>query len=125
MSLMQQAAYKCGTPQFELKSSATFELLNVVNGQKLEKLLSLNKAQKNLRAKYGPISFSGRRVVDFWIIVSQKQPLTPKYIHQSSTSEYICSLYHKESQYVAKLRQIKIDLYKLKKYARRYLYLTF
>jgi hypothetical protein len=27
-----------------------------------------------------------------------------KYIHNSSTLEYICSLYHKESQYIAKLR---------------------
>jgi hypothetical protein len=32
-----------------------FELSNVVNGQKLKKLLTLNKAQENLWAKYGPI----------------------------------------------------------------------
>ncbi len=58
------------------------------------------------------IFLSGRRVVKFWSIVSQKQPLTPKYIHKSSALEYICSLYHKESQYIAKLRRITIDLYK-------------
>ncbi len=33
-----------------------FELSNVVNGQKFEKLLTLNKAQKNLWAKYVPIA---------------------------------------------------------------------
>ncbi len=33
-----------------------FELSNVVNGQKFEKLLTLNKAQKNPWAIYGPIS---------------------------------------------------------------------
>jgi hypothetical protein len=32
-----------------------FELSNVVNGQKFEMLLTLNKAQENLWAKYGPI----------------------------------------------------------------------
>jgi hypothetical protein len=47
---MQQAAYKCEKPLFELKSSATFELSNVFNVQKLEKLLTLNKAIK----KCGP-----------------------------------------------------------------------
>ena len=35
-----------------------------------------------------------------------------KYIHKSSALEYICSLFHKESQYISKLRQIMIDLYK-------------
>ncbi len=58
------------------------------------------------------ISLSGRRVVHSWSIVSQKQPLTLKYIHNSCALEYICSLYHKESQYIAKLKQITIDLYK-------------
>ncbi len=33
-----------------------FELSNVVNGQKFDKLLTLNKAPKNLWAKYGPIA---------------------------------------------------------------------
>ncbi len=33
-----------------------FELSNVVNGQKFEKLLTLNEAPKNLWAKYGPIA---------------------------------------------------------------------
>ncbi len=33
-----------------------FELSNVVNGQKLKKLLTLNEAQQNLWAKYGPIA---------------------------------------------------------------------
>ncbi len=33
-----------------------FELSNVVNRQKFKKLLTLNKAQENLWAKYGPIS---------------------------------------------------------------------
>ncbi len=33
-----------------------FELSNVVNGQKFEKLLTLNEAQENLWAKYGPIA---------------------------------------------------------------------
>ncbi len=33
-----------------------FELSNVVNGQKIKKLLTLNEAQKNLWAKYGPIA---------------------------------------------------------------------
>ncbi len=33
-----------------------FELSNVVNGQKFKKLLTLNEAQKNLWAKYGPIA---------------------------------------------------------------------
>ncbi len=33
-----------------------FELSNVVNGQKFEKLLTLNKAQENMWAKYGPIA---------------------------------------------------------------------
>ncbi len=32
-----------------------FELSNVVNGQKIETLLTLNKAQKKLWAKYGPM----------------------------------------------------------------------
>ncbi len=32
-----------------------FELSNIVNGQKFEKLLTLNKAQENLWAKYGLI----------------------------------------------------------------------
>ncbi len=32
------------------------ELSNVVNGQKFEKLLTLNEAQENLWAKYGPIA---------------------------------------------------------------------
>jgi hypothetical protein len=32
-----------------------FELSNIVNGQKLEKLLTLNEAQENLWAKYGHI----------------------------------------------------------------------
>ncbi len=58
------------------------------------------------------ISLLGRGVVNFWSIVSQKRPLTPKYIHNSSALEYICSLYHKELQYIAKLRWITIDLYK-------------
>ncbi len=58
------------------------------------------------------ISLLGRRVVDFWSIVSQKRPLTLKYIHNSSALEYICSLYHKGSQYIAKLRRITIELYK-------------
>ncbi len=58
------------------------------------------------------ISLLGKWVVNFCSIVSQKWPLTPKYIHNSSAVEYICSLYHKESQYIAKLRRIMIDLYK-------------
>jgi hypothetical protein len=58
------------------------------------------------------ISLSGRQVVIFWSIVSQKWPLNPKYIHNSSALEYLCCLYRKESQYIAKLRQIRIDLYK-------------
>ncbi len=33
-----------------------FELSNVVNGQNLQKLLTLNKAQENLWAIYGPIA---------------------------------------------------------------------
>ncbi len=33
-----------------------FELSNVVNRQKFKKLLTLNKAQENLRAIYGPIA---------------------------------------------------------------------
>ncbi len=33
-----------------------FELSNVVNGQKFEKLLTLNKAKKKSWAKYGPIA---------------------------------------------------------------------
>jgi hypothetical protein len=57
------------------------------------------------------ISLSGRRVVDFRSIVSQKRPLTLKYIHNNSALEYLCSLYHKELQYIGKLRQITIDLY--------------
>ncbi len=57
------------------------------------------------------ISLSGRRFVNFWSIVSQKWPLSPKYIHNSSALEYVCSLYHKELQYIAKLRRIMIDLY--------------
>jgi hypothetical protein len=55
-SSMQQAAYKCETVIFELKSSATFELSNIVNGPKFEKLLSFNEAQENLWAIYGPIA---------------------------------------------------------------------
>jgi hypothetical protein len=62
--------------------------------------------------RYILISSSGRRVVNFRSIVSQKRPLTPKYIHNSSALEYTCSLYHKELQYIAKLRRITIDLYK-------------
>ncbi len=58
------------------------------------------------------ISLSWTQVVNFWSIVSQKWPLTPKYIHNSSALEYIYSLYHKESQYIAKLRQITIEPYK-------------
>jgi hypothetical protein len=58
------------------------------------------------------ISLSGRRVVDFWSIVSQMRPLTLKCIHNSFALEYMCSLYHKELQYIAKLRRITIDLYK-------------
>jgi hypothetical protein len=42
-SLMQHAAYKCGTLRFKLKSSANYELSNVVSGQQFKKLLSLNK----------------------------------------------------------------------------------
>jgi hypothetical protein len=37
------------------------------------------------------VSLSGRWVVNFWSIVSQKWPLTLKYIHNSSALEYICS----------------------------------
>ncbi len=33
-----------------------FELSNIVNGQKFEKLLTLNEAQNNLWVKYGPIA---------------------------------------------------------------------
>ncbi len=58
------------------------------------------------------ISLSWKQVVNFWSIVSQKWLLTPKYSHNSSALEYICSLYHKELQYIAKLRRITIDLYK-------------
>jgi hypothetical protein len=36
--------------------SFIFELSNVVNGQKIEKLLILNEAQENLWAIYGPIA---------------------------------------------------------------------
>jgi hypothetical protein len=43
-------------PLVKLKSLADFELSNVANGQKIEELLSLNKAQENLWAIYGPIA---------------------------------------------------------------------
>ncbi len=35
-----------------------FELSNIINGQKFKKLLTLNKAKKNLWAKYSPIVVS-------------------------------------------------------------------
>ncbi len=38
------------------RAQLRFELSNVVNGQKFEKLLTLNKAPQNLWAKYGPIA---------------------------------------------------------------------
>ncbi len=46
-----------------------FELSNVVNGQKIEKLLALNKAKKNLRAIYGPIA------IKLLIAIPLQQPL--------------------------------------------------
>ncbi len=52
---MQQAAYKCETPLFEQKSSATFWAIKRSQQTKFEKLLTLNKAQENMWAKYGPI----------------------------------------------------------------------
>jgi hypothetical protein len=61
---------------------------------------------------FSSISLLGRLVVNFWSIVSQKRSLTPKFIHESSALGYMCSLFHKVSQYIAKLRQIMIDLYK-------------
>ncbi len=44
-----------------------FELSNVVNRQKFKKLLTLNKAQENLWAIYGPIAVT----VNSYLIISQ------------------------------------------------------
>ncbi len=48
----------------------------------------------------------------FWVLSLRNSYQLPKYIHNSSALEYICSLYHKELQVIAKVRWITIDLYK-------------
>ncbi len=50
------------------RAQLQFELSNVVNGQKFEKLLTLNEAKKNLWAKYGPIAVKLLRNIYCWII---------------------------------------------------------
>ncbi len=54
--LMQQAAYKCETPLFERKSSATFLAIKRSQRTQIRKVLNLERSPKNLWAKYGPIA---------------------------------------------------------------------
>ncbi len=70
-SSMQHGVYKCETLLFKVKSSATFWAIKRINGQKFEKLLTLNKAQENLCAKYGPIAVKLLKCTGCWICLQR------------------------------------------------------